>query len=337
MFQKEAAYYEQNDHDKVSCQLCPHNCVLSNSKAGRCGVRENVAGKLIARNYGQIGALCLDPIEKKPLYHFHPGQQIVSVGTYGCNFDCVFCQNWQLVHGNKEKYHQFTPKELVQTVREEFADSQNIGLAFTYNEPLTWFEYILEASQLAKEEGLKVVLVTNGFINQEPFSKLLVNIDAVNIDLKSFQEDFYHKYCGGKLEPVLDNIALAQKSCHLELTTLLVTDLNDREEELEQLASWVGTISKDIPIHISRYHPSYKLTKPPTKLETITRAYEIAAKYLNYVYLGNLWEWDNNTYCPECNSILINREGFNIFSDGIKEHAGQRICKKCGLKIPVIM
>jgi pyruvate formate lyase activating enzyme len=353
---KNASYYSKLEEDKVKCLLCPHHCVIKRDKQGICGVRHNREGELVARNYGQVGAIHLDPVEKKPLYHFYPGKQIVSVGTFGCNFDCAFCQNWQLARGNGEG-GILKPAELIGLIEKQYTGRQDmVGIAFTYNEPLVWYEYVLETSRLAQQAGLKVALVTNGFLNREPFQKLLSYVDALNIDLKSFRDDYYRRYCGGRLEPVLDNIKVAAGTCHVEITTLVVTGLNDSREELEELTSWLGELNDDIPLHLSRYFPHYKLDRQPTPVEKMLEAAEIARKYLKFVYLGNVPQLGrvNNTHCPQCGWELVTRAGCRVKISGlVSDREGQGMeeysakikgqgpevssCEKCGAKIPIIM
>jgi pyruvate formate lyase activating enzyme len=353
---KTASYYRQLEENQIECLLCPHQCVIRQDKQGSCRARYNLAGVLIAGNFGQVGAMHLDPVEKKPLYHFYPGKQILSIGTFGCNFDCGFCQNWQLARGSGSRGFM-QPEELIKLIEEQFPHLQdNVGIAFTYNEPLIWYEYVLETSRLAQQAGLKVALITNGFLNQEPFQQLLPYVDALNIDLKSFREDYYRRYCGGRLEPVLENIKTAIQVCHVEITTLVVTGLNDSKEELEELTRWLGKLNDNIPLHLSRYFPHYKLDRQPTPAEKMLEAAEIARKYLRFVYLGNLPQLGkaNNTYCHQCGRELIVRTGYQTTISGLvpdrESHgvgedmartAGQgskaSICEKCGVKIPVVM
>jgi len=282
---REVAFYEKKENGAVQCQVCPHFCYVKPGEIGRCRVRANQEGKLYATNYGQVAALALDPIEKKPLYHFYPGSQILSLGTFGCNFDCGFCQNWTLVH-SKSNSNPILPQEVIAKAKEF---KNNIGLAYTYSEPFMWYEYVLETAELAHLEGLKNVLVTNGFINQEPLLMLLPFIDALNIDVKAFNEGYYRETCGGKLEPVLKTAELAKKHAHVEITTLLVPDLNDSPEEIEELTNWIAnSLGDETPLHLSRYFPNYKLQAPPTPLETMKRAERIAKKRLKNVYLGNV-------------------------------------------------
>ncbi|HZX21016.1 MAG TPA: AmmeMemoRadiSam system radical SAM enzyme [Clostridia bacterium] len=316
--------------DRVRCLLCPHNCVIAENGFGLCSVRANKGGVLKTINYGEITAMAIDPIEKKPLYHFKPGKNILSVGSFGCNFSCDFCQNYSIAQ-YKANSKYFPPEELIK-VYSDLED--NIGIAFTYNEPSIWYEYIYETSKKLKEtdQYANTVLVTNGYIETEPLLELLPYIDAMNIDLKSFEQDYYKKICGGQLEPVLTTIKNAVGKCHVEITTLLVNGLNDSEEEVEQIASYLGSLDKNIPLHLSRYFPNYKMDDPPTKLEVMLRSRDIAKKHLNYVYLGNMDNVDTSTYCPKCTKLLIERNGFftNNYMDS-------NVCPECGFDTRILL
>ena len=322
----EAMYYEKGKDNTVKCHLCPHNCTIKEGKVGICKVRKNIEGKLISLNYGKQTSYAYDPIEKKPLYHFYPGRDIFSIGSFGCNLNCDFCQNWEIAHGTT----------LTMEIEDEdillLGKSKNsIGIAYTYNEPTISYEYIYHISKLAKEKGLKNVLVTNGFINEEPLKEILPYIDAMNIDLKSMNEDFYKKICKGRLNPVLKTIEIAAKHTHVEITTLIIDGVNSSEEEIEALTNWIGNINREIPFHISKFFPHYKMQIPQTSYNTLIKAKDIAKKYLDYVYIGNVWGTDNNTYCPNCQSQLINRQGLGEIVD-IKDGK----CKVCGREINVI-
>jgi len=243
-------------------------------------------GNLKTINYGEITAMALDPIEKKPLYHFHPGSKILSVGSFGCNFSCGFCQNYAIAH-YRAKSQYFSPDELIEACRKI---DNNIGIAFTYNEPSIWYEYVYDTAKKLKETypQYKVVLVTNGYIQEEPLAKLLPYVDAMNIDLKSFQPDYYRKICGGDMEYVLKTIRKCYDKCHVEITTLLVNGLNDSEEEVEKIAAFLASLDKNIPLHLTRYFPNYKIHRPPTDIDVMLKAREVASKYLNNVHLGNV-------------------------------------------------
>jgi len=322
---KEAAYYQGLDEDRVKCLLCPHECIISPGKTGICQGRINQQGLLYTKNYGQISSIGVDPIEKKPLYHFYPGSRILSVGTYGCNFKCSFCQNWQISQ-QKPQLREVSPEKLVKLA----IQSDSIGIAFTYSEPSVWFEYILETGKLSKEKGLKNVLVTNGYLNHKPLRELLPIIDGANIDLKSFNDDFYKKICGGTLEPVLNNIKeLFENRIHLELTTLIIPELNDSPEEIMEMVDWIKALSPEIPIHLSRYFPRYKLNKEATPVVKMEEFYQLASRHLNYVYLGNLQsDYGTSTYCPDCGEKVIIRDFYSV-----KNKLEGNKCPVCGYRI----
>jgi pyruvate formate lyase activating enzyme len=325
----DAMFYEKQG-DKIKCNLCPHGCIIGNNGYGLCSVRTNKEGNLKTINYGEITALAQDPIEKKPLYHFKPGKDILSVGSFGCNFVCGFCQNASISQFKAKSEYMSSEKliELSQSLE------NNVGIAFTYNEPSIWYEYVYDTAKKLKRANSdsKVVLVTNGYIEREPLIKLLPYVDAMNIDLKAFNDKYYTGICGGKLKPVLDSIEIACKQCHVEITTLLVNNKNDSDVEVEKIASFLGNIDKNIPLHLSRYFPNYKMETPPTEVDTMIKAKEIAQKYMNYVYLGNLTAVDTSTYCPKCGEELINREGYSIH---IKTTGD--LCPSCGLKINIVL
>ncbi len=325
----EARYWSQEADDKVRCSLCPHRCLVSEGKRGICRVRVNRNGILYALNYGKIGALALDPVEKKPLYHFYPGRTILSAGTFGCNFSCGFCQNYELVAGNVPT-SELEPEKLVD-LAEEVKDRGNVGLAYTYAEPFVWYEYVLDTCKLAKARGLKNVLVTNGFVEEAPLEELLPYVDAMNIDLKSFREEFYRRICKGRLGPVMRTIEITSKATHVEVTTLLIPGMNDSAEEIDELAGWLAGVDKNTVLHLSRYHPAREFTLPPTPVATMYRARDVAKKHLNYVYLGNLGNADNSTYCPACGNVLVDRAGYFTEVTGVKEGR----CLQCGEEIKI--
>jgi pyruvate formate lyase activating enzyme len=324
---KEVMFYKKLPNNKVHCYLCPHNCCIASRGKGICNVRENIDGTLYTANYNKISSISMDAIEKKPLYHFYPGSQILSVGSFGCNFKCSFCQNWQIAHGNPDT-RDITSEELISIA---MSQNNNIGLAYTYNEPSIWYEFIYETAKEAKEKGLKNVMVTNGYISEEPLNMLMPYIDAMNIDVKGFKDAYYKEICKGQIEPVIRTVEAAFKKCHVEVTTLMVTGLNDDIEEIIGIAKWLNGISKDIPLHISRYFPNYKLCNEPTSVDTLIKAVKEASRYLNYVYVGNLWGYDNTTYCPKCKEpIIIRKESVSLC---IGENSN---CLNCGEKIQVI-
>jgi pyruvate formate lyase activating enzyme len=278
----EALFYTKENGKRVRCSLCPSNCVINNGSTGLCRVRRNNEGTLETLTYGKVSSLALDPIEKKPLEYFMPGSHILSVATYGCNFRCSFCQNY---HISKEipDLKEMKPEELCEVAGNLH---NNLGIAFTYNEPVIWYEYILETAQLARELDLKIVLVTNGYINPEPLKKLLPYVDAMNIDLKSFNDNFYREICGGKLDPVKETIRESVKHCHVEITNLSIPGLNDSEDEMKEMCSWIASIDKNIPFHIIPFRPMYKMTdKPVQNFRKLIELQRIAKKHLNRVVI----------------------------------------------------
>jgi pyruvate formate lyase activating enzyme len=265
---KEASYYKLSDEKNIRCFLCPHQCLIPEGKTGFCGVRRHQGGKLYALNYSRVASLALDPIEKKPLYHFHPGSFILSAGTIGCNLSCLFCQNWSISKEVAAPTQPVTSRELVRQAQKQ----NSLGIAYTYNEPFIWFEFVLETARMAREAGLKNVLVTNGYVSPEPLKEILPLIDAANIDIKSIRDEFYKSHCSGRVDEVLETVKTMCRSCHVELTNLLIPTLNGDK----------------VPLHFSRYFPCYKMTIPSTPLDTLYRAEAIAKKKLKYVYLGNI-------------------------------------------------
>ena len=301
----EAAYYQQ--HNGVfSCQLCPNLCQIGAGQRGACHTRIAKDGLLLAENYAITVAENLDHVEKKPLYHLCPGQMVYSVGSYGCNLHCRFCQNADISQ-------QIQPGTLVlpeQLVSKASSFKDNIGVAFTYNEPGIWYEYIRDCAPLLRQANLLTIMVTNGYLSSQPWNDLCQIVDAMNIDIKSFSPDFYQNICGGKLEQVKENIITAIKAnVHVELTHLVVTGLNDNREEFAQMVSWIGALGKDIPLHISRYFPRYHEKAQATAPETIADFVEIARGQLNYVYPGNLAA-DQSTRCPDCNRAWVSRNQY---------------------------
>ncbi len=319
--------------DTVECLACSHHCKISPDKTGICGVRKNIDGTLKLLVYGRVSALNVDPIEKKPLFHFYPGTEIFSFGTVGCNFRCEFCQNWDL-----SQYHKTHDTSFIEKAGEELlpADAVNYclennipSIAFTYNEPAIFFEYAYDTARLAKENGLNTVYVSNGFESREALEKIKPYLDAINVDLKAWSPEFYLKICGARIEPVKENIKwIWENEIWMEVTTLIITNKNDSEDELKSIAKFLAKISPDIPWHISRYHPAYKMDEPVTPAETLIKAYEIGkAAGLNYVYVGNIdLPGKENTYCPGCDELLISRTGYRIDLLG-------HICPKCKINL----
>ncbi len=321
----EAHFYEKQDDNSVICHLCPHECRIADGKKGLCRARANHDGMLYAESYGLTVSLSLDPIEKKPLYHMLPTSKVLSIGHNSCNMRCSFCQNYSISQGDCPS-RRLLPDELVMLCKRE----NSPAVAFTYTEPLTWYEYVLDASRALQEAGLKSILVTNGYINPEPLRELLPYVDAMNIDLKSMNDVFYREICGGRLEPVKETIRIAAKQCLVEVTNLLITDENDGDEEISALVDFLASIDREIPVHFSRYYPTYKMTNPATSVSTLDRAYEIAKEKLSNVYLGNVISDERtSTYCPNCGELVIERSGYHVAIRGMD---GSR-CGSCGKAI----
>ncbi|MEI6578230.1 MAG: AmmeMemoRadiSam system radical SAM enzyme [Eubacteriales bacterium] len=273
---------------KTKCEICPHNCVLNEGKIGICKARKNSGGIIICVNYGKVTSIALDPIEKKPLYRFYPGSKILSIGSYGCNLRCPFCQNSDIamVNGDQIETKYVEPVIIIEKAL-ELMPQGNIGIAYTYNEPLVGYEYVLDCSKLARKQNLKNVVVTNGTICERPLTELLPFIDAMNIDLKGFSNRFY-KMIDGDFETVKQTIKLAETKCHVEITTLIVPGENDSEVEIDELAQWLSSVNSNIPLHITRFFPRWKMTdRDATSVETIFELANIARRYLKYVYEGN--------------------------------------------------
>ncbi len=321
---KEAAFYDMLESKAVCCGVCPHRCKIATGKTGICRQRKNIDGTLHVLNYAQVSSVCLDPIEKKPLYHFFPGRDILSAGSVGCNFACPFCQNYSISQMNSHT-REVKPAQLVEIAQHE----DSVGIAYTYNEPLIWVEYVLDTAKLAKEAGLKNVLVTNGYINLEVYAKLAPYIDALNVDVKSIDESFYKRLCKATLKPVLDLCVEARKTAHVEITNLVIPGENDSERNFEELAKWIGkNTGRDTPLHFSAYYPTYKMTSPPTHPSALVRARELARPHLDFVYVGNVPDAGlNNTDCRKCGALLVERHGYAIRLAGL---AATGLCSKCG-------
>jgi pyruvate formate lyase activating enzyme len=282
-----AKYYEKKKDNYVHCLLCPHGCRIKEGQRGICGIRKNNGGELYSESYGKISSIALDPIEKKPLYHFHPGVNILSIGSYGCNFSCSFCQNYSISMEKPQTY--LIPPETLIAKANELKNANNIGIAYTYNEPLINYEYVLDCCKLAHQNNLKNVLVTNGYIRKDPLTEILPYVDAMNIDLKSFNNKFYRKYCGGEIEHVKETIKTAAPVCHVEITCLIIPGLNDSLNEIAELAKWLSSLSDDIPLHLTRFFPRYKLDNIiPTPINVLTSLANEARKDLKHVYIGNV-------------------------------------------------
>lgn len=303
----------------ASCLLCPQHCQLRVGQSGRCHARKNREGEVVSLTYGEVAAWNLDPIEKKPLYHFYPGSWIFSVGGFGCNLSCSFCQNHEISQKHQVG-RKVTPAELTELARQEW---KSLGLCFTYSEPSMWFEMIRDTAPLVRAHGGKVVLVSNGTISPRFIEELIPWLDAVNIDIKAFSERFYQTYCGGKLAWVLDNVERLAGRVHLEITTLVIPGANDDPKEIRELARWLRQLKVPLAWHLSAYHPAYRLALPPTDRQTLERLGNIGKEWLPYVYLGNVRGGDT-TFCPQCGEAVIRREPVlvNFLERGC--------CPKCG-------
>lgn len=308
---------------KLQCLLCPNYCILTKNQFGACDTRMSTGEKIENQYNGVISSSATDPIEKKPLYHFRPGSSIFSVGFFGCTLKCQFCQNYTISQYHPIKnMERISPEDIVSFLKNNGLDQ----IAFTYSEPTLYYEWVLETSILCHKNGIKTVLVTNGYLNPQPAKELLKHIDAANIDLKSFYNEFYQKICKGKVDPVKEFIKIAYDiGVHIEITTLVVTDENDSEEEMEKITDFISSISKEIPFHISRYHPSYKFKNPATDPLTIDKLIEVAKKKLFFVYGGNILGY-SNTYCKNCSSLLIKRDFYIVTLTGIDSRGA---CKRC--------
>lgn len=322
----QASYWDKQD-DAIRCRLCPHCCRIRPGQLGRCGVRRNADGVLAAETFGLISSLAMDPVEKKPLFHVKPGSEVLSVGSAGCNFRCLFCQNWSI----SQAWPPLEPLSSEEFIRKAL-EYRAAGVAYTYNEPLMNFEYILECARAARRHGLLNILVTNGYVSAEPRAELLPWIDALNIDLKGIRPEFYRKFCGARLEPVQETIREAAGKCHVELTNLIVTNGNDGEDDIRDLVDWVASVSPEIPLHFSRYFPAYQWDAPPTREAILHRALEIGRSRLKWVYVGNLQGRDDSTFCPDCGARLIERRGYSV---GQIDLDGNR-CPKCRRTVPGI-
>ena len=332
---KKASFWKKIDGEKVQCNLCSHHCKIKNQNVGVCGVRENQNGELFSLIYGSVSSVATDPIEKKPLYHFHPGTNAFSLGTVGCNFQCLHCQNSSISTADPSfpYLREMTPDDVVKQAKQYNC----MGVAWTYNEPTIWHEFSYDASKIAKKQGLYTVYVSNGYISEEPLRELSPYLDAMNIDIKAFTESFYKKICKAKLEPVLNTCILARElDIHIELTYLVIPTYNDSGEEITRFCKWVvENLGNDIPVHFSRFHPDHLLTNiPATPIKTLEDVYDIARKTgISYVYIGNVPHGKyENTFCPTCGNLVVERYGYTVDISGIKNGK----CSKCDNNIDIV-
>jgi pyruvate formate lyase activating enzyme len=329
----EASWWEAEPGGRVHCYLCPRHCHIHAGQSGFCFIRVNRGGKLYSLGYGSPAALQIDPIEKKPLSHFLPGSRVFSMGTAGCNMGCFFCQNWDISKSRQDQVRsqRVAPEDVPLLAIEHGCES----IAFTYNEPTIWGEYVIDICKAAKDHGLKTVMVSNGYITREAFHDIYDHIDAANIDLKAFTENFYGKITLTHLQPVLDTLQWLKNetSVWFELTNLLIPTLNDGAEEIGKLSEWVMEhLGPDMPMHFTAFHPDFKLRdKPATPPETLHQARKIALDAgLHYVYEGNIFSEGANTGCPSCGQLLIRRSWHNVLENHLKNGA----CPSCGVVIP---
>lgn len=327
---KEALFYQTLEDGSVQCELCPNLCLLAKNQVGRCRVRQNIDGKLYSLVYSKPVTINIDPIEKKPFYHFLPGEKTYSLATVGCNLRCQFCQNWDISQRNPGdvKSMDYTPEEIVEEAIKQGAKI----ISFTYSEPTVFYEYMLDIAKIAKQKGLKTTIISNGYINKEPLEKLIPYIDAIKIDLKGFDDKYYQDVVGGRLEPVLETLKfLAKQKVHLEIVNLLVTGLNDKEKEIKDMSLWIKeNLGTDIPLHFSRFYPLYKLENlPPTPEETVKKARSIAMSVgLKYVYTGNITDEEGSTtFCPDNHEPLIKRKGYFIEENKVDKEGMGEGCK----------
>lgn len=307
--------------DRITCMVCPQHCTLQEGQTGICKTRRRQDGEIMSLTYGEMAAWHLDPVEKKPLYHFYPGSRIFSAGGFGCNLSCFFCQNHDISQSVRSG-QKVTPPELAALALEP----PSIGLCFTYSEPLMWYEMILHTAPLLKQQGGKVALVSNGIIEKQYLDEIIPFLDAVNIDIKGFTDEFYRKHTGGRLEWVLNTVEHLAGRVHTEITTLIIPTLNDSPDEIKELARWLAGLKSPVAWHLSRYYPMYQSRIPPTDENDLRRLYDLARQYLPYVYLGNM-PGGNTTYCPQCGLDVIRRE--RTVSMQIKNSK----CMRCGQEI----
>jgi pyruvate formate lyase activating enzyme len=331
----EAKYYDKLSNKKIQCKLCPRQCTIDNLERGYCGVRENRNGIYYTLVHSQACTYHIDLIEKKPLFHFLPSTEAFSFATVGCNVECKFCQNWQIsqIRPEQTKNYYIPPSDIADTGRKNYCKS----IAYTYSEPVIFYEYMYDTILAGKKQGLKSVMISNGYINPDPLKKLCEVIDAIKIDLKAFTDAFYKNYVKGELKPILNTLEEIKKSnVWLEIVYLVIPTLNDKEDEFKQLAKWIATnLGYDVPIHFTRFYPQYKLQNlPPTPVNTLERAKQICdAQGLHYVYIGNVpGNPGENTICPRCKNKVIERAGYTVKNIDIKKS----LCGNCGGFIPGI-
>lgn len=331
---KEAILYEKVDN-ALNCKICQRRCIISPGKTGFCQMRENVDDKIYSLNYAAVSSAAVDPIEKKPLFHFYPGSMVFSLGSVGCNFRCRHCQNWGISQAELENIptRDMLPEDAIRTKEYECK-----SIAWTYNEPTMWFEYTLDSAKIAGKEDIKTIYVTNGYMSEESFQEIKPYLDAANIDLKGMTEKFYQDLCEARLEPVLDTIVkMHDAKIHIEITNLMIPGYNDSDEDIRSLVKFMADeVGVEVPLHFTRFFPQYQMQElPPTEIKYLEKAHKIARDAgMKYVYIGNVPTADGeNTYCPECGETVIQRNGFSVMSDKIKE---TRKCPRCKADIDIV-
>lgn len=324
-------YQNTLNDNKIQCTICPRKCKLSEGQRGFCQIRQNLEGNVVLTSYGYNTGLSVDPIEKKPLYHFYPGSRVLSFGTLGCNMGCQFCQNWHISKSKADpRINQTDPQKIAELAQKLGCKS----VAFTYNDPVIFFEYAIDTAKICRDMGIKTVAVTAGYISPEPRKEFFAHMDATNIDLKGFNEEFYKRNCLAKLGPILETIKYVKNetNCWLELTTLLIEGENDSDEEITKECSWiVENLGVDVPLHFSAFYPAYKfMDRRPTSLAILLRAYNIAKKAgIRYVYTGNTLDRETSTtYCHSCSKPVIIRDGYSLGDCNLEKNH----CKFCGSK-----
>ncbi len=330
---KEAMYYRKREEERVECELCPRKCTIADRERGYCGVRENRGGAYYTLVHSRVCALNVDPIEKKPLFHYLPGTKAYSLATAGCNVECKFCQNWQISQYRPEQIEsiKLTPEDVARDAR--MSGSKTI--AFTYSEPVVFYEYMYDIARSAREEGIKSVMISNGYIQEKPLTELCQYLNAVKIDLKGFTEKFYQDICNGELKPVLTTLQTLKKAgIWFEIVMLVIPTLNDGEKEIEEMCVWIKeNLGADVPVHFTRFHPTYKIKNlPPTPVKTLEMARKVALDSgIHFPYVGNVpGHAGENTYCPHCQRIVIGRAGFSIRENRLNNNK----CGGCGGPIP---
>lgn len=325
---KASYWVKGREDDSVECRLCPHRCRIAASGAGLCKVRRNEGGVLYAAGYGKISSMQIDPVEKKPLYHFLPGADIFSIGGWGCNFRCLFCQNWSISQEFIDQRETVNPDEVIGMVEKAGMHA----IAYTYNEPLVGLEFVVDCACKARKSGIRNVAVTNGYISSASGSDAIEAMDAFNVDIKSMDDSFYRRNCGGSLGPVLEFCrAIVEAGRHLEVTNLVIPGENDAEPDIDKLARWISVnLGRRVPLHLSAYRPMYRMTRPATDEGVLLRAFDTARDHLDYVYLGNVGtRHGSNTECPACRAEVIERNGYDVRIKGVQDGA----CTQCGAKL----